>query len=87
MEKIINWFTAGGFESILLMLGALILFGSILSGLTKTPKDDAFFNRVKEILNRFGLLRFKDEPGTFKMPGQGPTKTVVKTIEPAKPIE
>lgn len=45
--------------------GAAVTLGSIVTGLTKTPKDDEIFRQLGLI---FSIVTPGDAPGTFKPP-------------------
>lgn len=55
-------------------LGLVMGLASLITGLTPTPKDDAVVAKVRDFLHRVGVLRYSDEPGSVKLPGQGPRK-------------
>ena len=45
-----NW------EKILEAIGAVVTAATFITAITPTPKDDAFFAKVKKVLAIFGLL-------------------------------
>lgn len=49
--------------------GGLLGVASLITGLTKTPKDDAFVARLQGWLGRLSVVTHKDAPGTLKAPG------------------
>lgn len=48
--------------------GGLLAVASLVTGLTKTPKDDAVVAKLQGWLGRLSVVTHKDAPGSFKVP-------------------
>lgn len=58
-------------------LAALMALATLITGLTKTPADDAIVGKINYVFARlFGWSTFKDAGGTFKLPLQKPNPPV-----------
>ncbi len=73
MHEIYQWIAAHSSE-LVMGVGMAMGLASLITGLTPTPKDDAVVAKVRDFLHRVGIMRYSDEPGSVKLPGQGPRK-------------
>ncbi len=51
------------------VVGGLLAVASVVTGLTKTTKDDAVVAWIRKAFEFFSVLAPKDAPGTLKAPG------------------
>lgn len=64
-DQIVNTVSSG--------IAAIMVILSLITGLTKTQKDDVWYGKVYEILARlFSWTTHRDAGGTFKLPGMAP---------------
>ena len=49
--------------------GGLLAVASVVTGLTNTPKDDAFVAKLQGWLGRLSVVTHKDAPNSLKAPG------------------
>jgi len=71
MQAIIDFFTNGGASKIMEIVLGLSATITIITGMTKTPKDDAFMVKVNDWITKiFSFVTHKDAPGTLKLPFQ-----------------
>lgn len=52
------------------VVGGLLGVATLVTGLTKTPKDDAVVAKLQGWLGRLSVVTHKDAPGTLKVPGK-----------------
>lgn len=70
MMTLVSWF-AGNWGTIVQILGGLLGVGSLVTGLTPSPKDDEFLGKARKFVGKVAsVTTFADAPGTFKAPGQ-----------------
>lgn len=50
--------------------GLLLAFATLITGLTPSPKDDAFVAKIRGYLSRWSVVTHKNAEGTFKLPGK-----------------
>ena len=71
MDNIIKFFTEGGLAKIMEIVLGLSAVVTLITGMTKTPNDDAFMTKVNDWISKiFSFVTHKDAPGTLKLPGQ-----------------
>ena len=67
---IVSW-VAGNWGTIVQILGGLLGVGTLVTGLTPSPKDDALLGKARKFVGKVAsVTTFADAPGTFKVPGQ-----------------
>lgn len=69
MENIDKWIGIAG----QILVGVLTV-ATIITGITKSPKDDGVLASISHVLRRLGLVTYADESGTFSFPGAGEKK-------------
>lgn len=70
MTTLFAWFVSN-WATIAQIAGGLLGVGSLVTGLTPSPKDDEFIGKARKIVGKVvSLTTFADAPGTFKLPGQ-----------------
>lgn len=71
---IIGWVMAN-WAVILEVVGVVFTLGTLITGLTKTPKDDKVWSSVREWVGRIlSFVPFKDSEGSLKVPVFQPAK-------------
>lgn len=66
--SVVTWIVANwGF--ILEVVMAVVGVASLITGMTKTPKDDSVVSTIKRVIGYIAGVTFKDSPGTLKAPG------------------
>jgi len=79
MENIIKFFSEGGLARIIEIVMGLIAVTTVITGMTKTPKDDEILAKIMDWVTRiFSLVTHKDAGGTFKLPLQTAKKPIEK---------
>ena len=75
MDNIIKFFTEGGLAKIMEIVLGLSAVVTLITGMTKTPNDDAFMSKVNDWISKiFSFVTHKDAPSTFKLPLQSAGK-------------
>lgn len=70
MAGVIGWLV-GNWGTLVQVALTLLSAGSLVTGLTPTPKDDEFVGKARKVLGRVAsVTTFADASGTFKLPGQ-----------------
>lgn len=64
-----NWLT------LVEVTGGLLGVASLITGLTNTPKDDAFVAKLQGWLGRLSVVTHKDAPNSLKMVGSSAKPT------------
>lgn len=67
--EFIQWIAEHG-STLIEITGALVGVASLITGLTKTPKDDKVVAKIQSFLSKLSVLTHKDEDGTFKVIGK-----------------
>jgi hypothetical protein len=71
MDNIFKWFAEGGIGKIMEITLLLCSAITIITGMTKSTTDDAWWAKVYAWITKiFSFVTHKDQPGTFKLPGQ-----------------
>ena len=71
MDGIIKFFSEGGLARIIEIVMGLIAVATVITGMTKSSKDDAILSKIKDWVGRlFSIVTHSDAGGTFKLPGQ-----------------
>jgi len=68
MTEIIAWLVAHWAE-IAAVAGGLLALASVVTGLTKTTKDDAVVAWIRKAFEFISIVAPKDAPGSLKAPG------------------
>lgn len=72
---VVNWVVENR-ESLFEVAVGLLGVASLVTALTKTPKDDAVVAKILKAVERLSVLTHKDTKGTLKAPGTVVDETV-----------
>ena len=67
-ESVLEWVTTN-YTVVLEVAGACVGVASLITGLTKSPKDDKVVAKIRGVLGRFSVVTHRDAPGTLSVPG------------------
>jgi hypothetical protein len=79
MDGIIKFFTEGGLGKIMEIALGLSAVITLITGMTKSTTDDTWAAKIKDWITKiFSLVTHKDQPGTWKLPGQTASPNKIK---------
>lgn len=66
----LDWITdLENLKMLLEVVGATVALASVVTAMTKTPKDDAVVAKIRGWLDRLSVLSYKDAENTVKLIG------------------
>ena len=75
MQGLIDWFSTNQ-DLIVTIITGIFTFATVVTGFFNGPKKETaltWIDRVRGWFRIIGLVSYKDEPGTFSVPGAGDT--------------